>query len=211
MNSGRHADHADAFAAVVGAHRERNPSRFPVEHPLALVWERMVLPAALSRALDSIPEIARVGRVCLLPAGMDNPSPYFSFMEGWIGQFARDGADAVRTMDRRTLWVAGQFPEEDEFQDMSGTEHDGNSLLGVVAWVPSPQDELAAIHVWRQEHTPEQWAGLVNYGGDEDWVAHVPHSLPEFPLWLDEGGSFGCCSVGESEVADGVLYTGCHA
>lgn len=57
---------------------------------------------------------------------------------------------------------------------------------------------MNSIRIWRFEDAPEELSIKSINGGDEDWVALIPvdfvekHGIPNF---LDEGGSFGVCSV----------------
>ena len=68
------------------------------------------------------------------------------------------------------------------------------------------------ITVWRWEDAPEEFKALSTHGGDEDWVAFVPSFLKDTYIgWMDEGSSFGCCSVSEHEVKNGVVRIGAHA
>jgi hypothetical protein len=52
------------------------------------------------------------------------------------------------------------------------------------------------IKVWRFYDAPEELRALSTHGGDEDWLALIPPKLAsEWIGWLEEGHSFGCCSV----------------
>lgn len=54
------------------------------------------------------------------------------------------------------------------------------------------------IRIWRWEDSPEELKALSNHGGDEDWVALIPPKLVnEYIGFLEEGTSFGYCSVSE--------------
>lgn len=57
---------------------------------------------------------------------------------------------------------------------------------------------MEPIRVWRWEDAPEHLQALSKHGGDEDWVAAIPPELAnDWIGWMDEGTSFGCCSVDE--------------
>ena len=67
------------------------------------------------------------------------------------------------------------------------------------------------IRIWHFRDAPEEWQFSDN-GGDEDWVAFVPATFTYGPpLFLDEGSTFGCCSVNRYVVDGGVVLIGCHA
>lgn len=69
-----------------------------------------------------------------------------------------------------------------------------------------------AILVWRWQDAPEEYRNLSPHGGDEDWVAFVPYSIASsYIAWLEEGSSFGCCSVSEHGVPGGIIKIGAHA
>jgi hypothetical protein len=66
--------------------------------------------------------------------------------------------------------------------------------------------------VWHFAGAPKEFQELSTNGGDEDWVAVLPKDFGWAPMWLEEGGSFGCCSVDEHELPDGRrVFIGSHA
>ena len=68
------------------------------------------------------------------------------------------------------------------------------------------------ILVWRFEDAPEEYKALSHHGGDEDWVAFIPNKYKDYYLgWMDEGTSFGSCSVSEHKVKGGIVRIGAHA
>ena len=68
------------------------------------------------------------------------------------------------------------------------------------------------IIIWKFNDAPKYFRDLSENGGDEDWVAFVPDALKdEYIGFLDEGSSFGCCTVEEHDVDGGRIYIGCHA
>ena len=68
------------------------------------------------------------------------------------------------------------------------------------------------VTVWKFEEAPEDYRALSQHGGDEDWLAFVPNPLKdEWIGWMQEGTSFGCCSVTEYPVIGGVVRIGAHA
>jgi len=73
-------------------------------------------------------------------------------------------------------------------------------------------NERKLIKIWRFWDAPEEYRKLSNHGGDEDWVAFVPDSLKdEYIGFLEEGTSFGCCSVSEHSIPGGTILIGAHA
>jgi hypothetical protein len=69
-----------------------------------------------------------------------------------------------------------------------------------------------AIIVWRWEDAPDEYRNLSEHGGDEDYVAFIPLALEGHWIgWLEEGQSFGCCSVSEHRLRDGTVKIGAHA
>lgn len=59
-------------------------------------------------------------------------------------------------------------------------------------------EENEPIKVWKFEDAPEELKNMSTSGGDEDWIALIPPSYKnEYIGFLDEGTSFGCCSVDE--------------
>lgn len=68
------------------------------------------------------------------------------------------------------------------------------------------------IAVWKFGDAPEEYRSLSEHGGDEDWIAFVPEDLKdEWIGWMQEGTSFGCCSVTEHAVEGGVVRIGAHS
>ena len=68
------------------------------------------------------------------------------------------------------------------------------------------------IQLWRYGDAPKEYQDLSEHGGDEDWIAFMPDSFSYgWPLFLDEGTSFGCCSVSEHKVEGGTIRIGAHA
>ena len=77
--------------------------------------------------------------------------------------------------------------------------------------VPSKEAQGKAIVVWSFYDAPGELRCLSNHGGDEDWVALLPRDMDQ-PSWMQEGSSFGCCSVSEHRYEDGrTVYIGAHA
>jgi len=75
--------------------------------------------------------------------------------------------------------------------------------------------ENKSITVWRFRDAPEELQALSNNGGDEDWLAVIPPELSEEWLgWMEEGSSFGCCTVEEHDHPEQPgfkIRIGCHA
>jgi hypothetical protein len=71
------------------------------------------------------------------------------------------------------------------------------------------------IRIWRFCDAPEELRNLSTNGGDEDWVALIPPILAgEWIGFLDEGTSFGCCSVDKfqhPELPGYIVKIGSHA
>lgn len=69
------------------------------------------------------------------------------------------------------------------------------------------------IQIWPFKEAPENLRALSQHGGDEDWLALIPPNLAEEWIpWLEEGTSFGCCSVSKHKLKDGsVVRIGAHA
>ena len=63
------------------------------------------------------------------------------------------------------------------------------------------------IQIWAYNDAPTEFQ---TYDDDSDWVAFVPNGV-EQPSWMQEGTTFGCCSVFETKVKGGTIYTGCHS
>lgn len=70
------------------------------------------------------------------------------------------------------------------------------------------------IRIWRWEDAPSEFK-IAGNGGDEDWLALIPPTLAdEYIPWLEEGTSFGCCTVVEREhpeMPGWIVKVGCHA
>lgn len=202
------------YAPLYGRHPVRRSARptitFPPASQMILVWEFDQIPDDLFIELAfHWPVKDRIERVALLPQGMERPDS-FSFIDPYASEFARDGLALIRLRDGGRLLisglVSGSEPDSDEIEEYWPV------LDRTLIWNPGPRDLRRAIRVWRQCDTPNELIDLVSYGGDEDWVAHVPAAGGKDPAWLEEGGRFGCCSVHVSESPDGGhLHTGCHA
>ncbi len=68
------------------------------------------------------------------------------------------------------------------------------------------------IKIWKFCDAPRKYRELSTNGGDEDWVAFIPDNMKdEYIGFLEEGTSFGCCSVAELEVPGGIIRIGAHA
>lgn len=76
-------------------------------------------------------------------------------------------------------------------------------------------DEIDYIRVWPFGMAPQALQDLSTHGGDEDWLAVVPPRLAESWIpWMEEGTSFGCCTVSRQPhpVLPGyVIVIGAHA
>lgn len=77
------------------------------------------------------------------------------------------------------------------------------------------EDNHLAIKVWWRDDCPKDiWEAIENHD-DIDYVAYVPSKLVEngrcLPGWMDEGTSFGCCSIEEYKWNDGKIIVGHHA
>lgn len=69
-----------------------------------------------------------------------------------------------------------------------------------------------AILVWPYGEHPEVFDTVITNRDDADWVAFVPECYrDEYIGWMQEGTSFGCCSVNEYEVPGGYIAVGHHA
>lgn len=65
------------------------------------------------------------------------------------------------------------------------------------------------IKVWAFSEAPKKYKKLSKNGGDEDWVAFVPHLYnDQWICWLEH---LGCCCTEEHPVAGGTIVIGCHA
>ena len=74
---------------------------------------------------------------------------------------------------------------------------------------------MQPILVWKFKEAPEHYRKLSTHGGDEDWLAFIPdeyiHKYGFDVFWAEEGSSFGCCRVSETEINGGVVLIGAHA
>jgi hypothetical protein len=67
------------------------------------------------------------------------------------------------------------------------------------------------IKIFAFYDAPEELRMLSQNGGDEDWIAIIPPRW-QVPAFLEEGGSFGCCTVQEAQHWSGcTILIGCHA
>ena len=72
------------------------------------------------------------------------------------------------------------------------------------------------IKIWRFDQAPIKYQELSEHCGDEDWVALVPKEVWKREYgwigFLDEGRSFGCCSVSKDKLSNGdMILIGAHA
>lgn len=68
------------------------------------------------------------------------------------------------------------------------------------------------IRIWEFYDAPKRYQDLSQNGGDEDWVAVLPPYMETIPMFFDEGGSFGCCTVERHHLENGeTVLIGCHA
>ena len=71
------------------------------------------------------------------------------------------------------------------------------------------------IRVWKWEDAPQELKDLSSHSGDEDWVALIPPKLAnDYIPWMEEGTSFGCCSVSEHshpELPNYIVKIGAHS
>lgn len=128
-------------------------------------------------------------------------------------KFVKDGAggvvwDSVVSDCTVAVWVrclnskTAVLTEEDaDFLEKEGTSPGS---------LPDGKDGRAIL-VWPWCNAPEAYQLLSPHGGDEDWVAFVPNGVRRDPMFLDEGTSFGCCSVSEHPVDGGTVRIGAHA
>lgn len=66
-------------------------------------------------------------------------------------------------------------------------------------------------HLWPFDDAPRALRDLSENGGDEDWILVVPKG-EHTPVWAEEGGAFGCCTVEQHELPCGQrVLIGCHA
>lgn len=77
--------------------------------------------------------------------------------------------------------------------------------------VPVQESQGESIVVWSFYSAPGELRCLSNHGGDEDYIALLPHGM-DAPSWMRSGSAFGCFSVSESEYGDGRrVFIGAHA
>jgi hypothetical protein len=71
------------------------------------------------------------------------------------------------------------------------------------------------ILVWPFYDAPKEFRDLSPHGGDEDWLAFVPHAIANdesiYLDWMSIGTPFGVCDVSQHDVEDGRVYIGAHA
>lgn len=72
------------------------------------------------------------------------------------------------------------------------------------------------IKIWRFDVAPIRYQKLREPGGDEDWIALVPKEVwkseYDYIPFLEEGTSFGCCSVSKDKLPNGdMILIGAHA
>lgn len=69
-----------------------------------------------------------------------------------------------------------------------------------------------AILLWHFYDAPSEYRALSEHGGDEDYLAFVPHGV-DVPWWMDEEecSVFGVCSITKHQVDGGYVYIGAHA
>lgn len=163
----------------------------------AVVWERSSVPVSLLAALDAA-GFDDVERVAMMPEG--NLRAYDKFWFMGSPPFATE-ANAALLPNGTSLWVSHSsgLPDDDD-----------EELVIEVDWTPGAEDLAGALLVWRFQDTPEDWKWSAHQGGDEDWVTLVPDGV-DAPSWLDEGSSYGCCSVEQVVVEVGTLHVGCHS
>lgn len=71
---------------------------------------------------------------------------------------------------------------------------------------------MRAIKIWEFYKSPKKYQEMSTNGGDEDWVALIPKELDYVPSFMEEGTSFGCCSVDRFNLKNGdILLIGSHA
>lgn len=71
----------------------------------------------------------------------------------------------------------------------------------------------APIQVWAFNDAPEHLRALSTNGGNEDWIALLPHGwgAERWLPWAETGTPFGCCSVDEYEWHGLRVLIGSHA
>jgi hypothetical protein len=68
------------------------------------------------------------------------------------------------------------------------------------------------IMVWNFYEAPQEYQAMSGHGGDEDWLAFVPHSMGDPWIgWLESGTPFGVSEVTRHAVDGGYIYIGAHA
>lgn len=94
-------------------------------------------------------------------------------------------------------------------------------------------EDANCMMIWRYQDAPAELQALSQHGGDEDFIAYVPHNGFDMLEWewfghdqdvgydVDEpvyqwdnraGSPFGCCSIDRHILPDGKrVYIGAHA
>lgn len=73
---------------------------------------------------------------------------------------------------------------------------------------------MKPIQIWPFNQAPKRYQKLSQHGGDEDWIAFIPHATYKKigqPGWMYSGSNFGCCDVSEHVHKDGMIFIGAHA
>lgn len=71
---------------------------------------------------------------------------------------------------------------------------------------------MEPIKVWRFEDAPEEYRKLSTNGGDEDWLALIPHAQAnDYISWTESGGFDACQDPSTYYHADGIIKIGAHA
>lgn len=78
---------------------------------------------------------------------------------------------------------------------------------------PSNIANQTAIRIWAFRDAPNEFQGMSQNGGDEDWLAYIPKNYRDAYIpWMEDGSSFGCSSMDEYEIGNGdVVRIGSHA
>lgn len=176
----------------------------PSSATTALIWEGSSVPEELLAELENV-GLKDIQRVALLPVGTADPfsGRSFYFMENI--NFAYNSS-VITITNGQSLWVA-HYDEVNDDEDFFESKPDFTAKIN---WLPLQQDLDDVLLTWRFQDTPEEWRWLAHQGGDEDWVTLVPDHV-EAPAWLEEGSSYGCCSVNTVDIEVGTLHVGCHA